>query len=257
MFMSSRVAVAVFASLVIAISAAAYADDAADAIINKGIKALGGEVKLAKSKATTSKVKGIFISGDNASEFKIEHTTDGLDRYRSTFEVDFDGNKFTTVTVIDDDKGWCKEGEMEVMELEGEELANEKRDHYSQSVALTLVQLKGRNSKFKTEAADDDKVGDKAAAGVKVTGPVGKDFTIYFDKVSGLPVKVVADMPDPESIGQEFTQESYFSDYKDFGGIKRAKRIEMKRGGETFIKLELLDVKTLDKVDDKTFAKPE
>ena len=62
MFKSGRAAVAVFASLVLAISAPAYADDAADAIINKGIKALGGEAKLAKAKATSSKVKGIFIS---------------------------------------------------------------------------------------------------------------------------------------------------------------------------------------------------
>jgi hypothetical protein len=176
---------------------------------------------------------------------------------RSTFEGDFRGDKFTRVTVIDGDKGWRKEGDMEVIELDGEELADEKWGHFSQSVALMLVSLKGKDLKFKTEAVGDEKVGDKLAAGVRVTGPDDKHFTIYFDKESGLPVKVVADLPDPESIGQEFTQETYFRDYKDFGGIKRAKRIEMKRGGETFIKLELLDVKTLDKVDDKTFAKPE
>jgi hypothetical protein len=250
-------AIVIFVSLVLAIAPPAWAADDADAIINQGIKALGGEARLAKAKATTSKIKGTFISGDNPSEFKIEQTTDGLDRMRSTYEEDFDGNKFTTVTVIDDDKGWHKLGEMEVMELEGEKLANLKRDFYSQLVPLTLVQLKGRDSKFKTEAVDDEKVGDKPAAGVKVTGPVGNDFTIYFDKETGLPAKVVADMPDSEFIGQEFTQETYFSDYKDFGGIKRAKKIEIKRDGETFIKIELLDVKVLDKVDDKTFAKPE
>ncbi|HVC92987.1 MAG TPA: hypothetical protein VND64_04815, partial [Pirellulales bacterium] len=195
-------------------------------------------------------------SGDDEIEFKIEQTTDGLDRMRSTYEEDFDGNKSTRVLVIDGDKGWSKEGEMEVMEMEEEELADEKHGIYSQSMALTLVPLKGKDPKFQTEAVGDEKVGDKPAAGVKVTPPVGKDFTIYFDKESGLPVKVVAVMSDPESIGQEFTQESYFSDFKDFGGIKQAKKIEMKRDGETFIKLELLDFKILDKVEDKTFAKP-
>jgi hypothetical protein len=245
----------VFASLVLAIASTASAAAAADAIINKGIKAMGGEARLAKARATTSKIKGTFISGDNASEFKAEHTTDGLDRMRTTSESDFGGNKFATVTVIDGDQGWIKQGEMEVMELEGEELANGKWGTFSQSVELMILQLK--DSKFKTEAVEDETVGDKPAAGVKVTAPGGKDFTIYFGKDSGLPVKVVADMPDPESIGQEFSQETYFSDYKDFGGIKRPKKIEMKRDGETFIKIELLDVKVLDKVDDKTFAKPE
>jgi len=51
----------------------AWAADAADAIINKGIKAIGGEARLAKARATTSKIKGTFISDGNASEFEAEH----------------------------------------------------------------------------------------------------------------------------------------------------------------------------------------
>ncbi len=81
-------------------------------------------------------------------------------------------------------------------------------------------------------------MGDTPAAGIKVIGPERKNFAIYFDKKTGLPVKAVADIPDPESPGQEFTQETYYSDYKDFGGIKRATKIELKRDGKTFIKME-------------------
>lgn len=251
------VALTTFASLIAAIAPPAWADDAADAIIDKGINAMGGEATLAKAKATTSKVKGTFALGDDAFEFKLETTTDGLDRMRSTFEVDFGGNKSTIVTVIDGDKGWRKESEMEVIEMEEEEVADQKWGIFSQSMHLMLVQLKGKRSKFRTEAVGDEKVGEKPAAGVKVTGIHDKDFTAYFDKESGLPVKVVAELPDPEAIGQEFTQKTYFSEYKDFGGIKQAKKVEMKRDGQTFIKMELLDFKVLDKVEDKTFAKPE
>ena len=53
-------AVVVFASLVLAIAPPVRADDAAEAIINKGINAIDGEATLAKAKATTSKVKGTF-----------------------------------------------------------------------------------------------------------------------------------------------------------------------------------------------------
>lgn len=248
-------AAVVFASLVLVIASTACADAAADAIINKGIEALGGEARLAKARATTSKVKSTVISGDSASVSKIEHTTDGLGRMRMTFEDDFDGYKFAAITVIDGDKGWVKEGEMEVVELQGQELADLKSGFFWQSVPFTLVELK--DSKFKTEVVGDVKVDGKPADGVKVTGPEGKDFAIYFDKKTGLPVKAVADEPDPESPGQEFTQEDYYSDYKDFGGIKRATKVEIKCDGETSIKMELLSLKVLDKVDDKTFAKPE
>jgi hypothetical protein len=245
----------IFAALVLAATSPALADDAADAIINKAIKAMGGEARLAK--ATTSKVKGTFALPDSAFEFTIEHTIDGIDRERSTFEGDFGGNKSTTVTVIDGDKGWIKVGAMEVRELEGEELADQKWALFSQSMHLALVPLKRKDLKFKTESVPDERVGDKPAAGVKVTGPDNKDFTIYFDKETGLPVKVVADLPDPGSPGQEFTQETYYRDYKDFGGVKWNKKSEIKRDGETFIEMELVDVKVLDKIDEKTFAKPE
>ena len=66
-------AAVVFASLVAAMTPPAWAADAADAIINKGIKAIGGEARLAKARATTSKIKGTFISDGNASEFEAEH----------------------------------------------------------------------------------------------------------------------------------------------------------------------------------------
>lgn len=91
-------AVVVFASIVLVLAPTSWADDEADAIINKGIEALGGEARLAKARATTSKVKSTVISGDNESVAEVEHTADGLDRMRSTAEEESDGNKFTTGT---------------------------------------------------------------------------------------------------------------------------------------------------------------
>ena len=90
---------------------------------------------------------------------------------------------------------------------------------------------------------------------LKATGPDGKEFTIYFDKTSGLPVKLVAKMVGFD--GQEYNEEQTYENYKDFGGIKKATKLEAKRDGENFLTSEITEFKVLDHVDPKTFSAPE
>ena len=123
---------------------------------------------------------------------------------------------------------------------------------YLDALPATLVPLKGKD--YKLEAAGEEKVDGKPALGIKVTGPDKKDFTLYFDKESGLPVKLVAKVSGFQ--GDEFTQETTYKDYKDFGGIKKATKHESKRDGEPFVTSEINEFKVLDKVDDKTFSEP-
>jgi hypothetical protein len=123
---------------------------------------------------------------------------------------------------------------------------------YLQVIPVTLVALKGKG--FKVKAAGDEKVGDKPAVVLEVTGPDDKTFKISFDKESGLPVKQVAKVIG--FMGEEFTQETTFGDYKDFGGIKKATKVEAKRDGEKFISQEITDFKPVEKVDAKTFDEP-
>ena len=54
----------------------------------------------------------------------------------------------------------------------------------------------------------------------------------------------------------EFTQETTFSDYKDFDGIKKATKVSSKRNGEKSADLEISEFKVLDNVDPETFARP-
>ena len=112
--------------------------------------------------------------------------------------------------------------------------------------------MKGKD--FKVEAAGEEKVGDKPAAVVKVTAPDKKDFKIFFDKESGLPVKVVADVVGFG--GEEYTQETTMENYKDWDGIKRPTKTESKRNGEKLVSVEITDFKVLDKVEPDTFAEP-
>jgi hypothetical protein len=227
-------------------------DKDAQAVIDKGIKALGGQEKLSAAKALSWKGKGKITFNDNENEFTSQTTVQGLDHVRSEFAGEFMGNKVKGVTVLNGDKGWRKFGDME-MEMDKAAVANEKRSLYLQVVPATLVALKGKG--FTVKAAPDEKVGGKPAAVLKVKGPDGKDFTLFLDKDSGLPVKQVAKVAG--FMGDEFTQETTFSNYKSFGGIKKATKVENKRNGKAFLVLEVTDFKALDKADPKTFAKPD
>src|SRR5262245_20222790 len=190
------------------------------AILDKAIKALGGEEKLSKVKAASWKTKGTISFGGSDNEFTGTSTVQGLDHLRSTFEGEFGGMKIEGVTVLAKDKAWRKFGDNQ-MELDGDALANEKRTVYLQVVPMTIVPLKGDG--FKVQAADEKKIGDKQTVGLKIMGPDKKDFTLYIDKESGLPVQSVAKVLG--FMGEEFTQETTFSDYKEFDGIKKATTI--------------------------------
>jgi zinc protease len=226
----------------------ARADDQdAKSILDKAIKALGGEEKLTNAAAHSWKANVKLHFGGGERDVESHVTASGLDHFRR----EFNSPQFTGILVIDGEKGWRKRRD-ETTELDADSLANEKRSAYLQLIPVTLMPLKDKG--FKLEAAGAEKVDGKPAVVLKVTAPDGKNFTLFFDKESGLPVKEVATMTSPA--GQEFSVESTFLDYKDMGGIKKATRIEVKSNGEPSSEMEITEFKILDKVDPETFAEP-
>jgi len=243
---------AVLVALFMCGSSAIRADDQdTKTTLDKAIMALGGEDKLSKATTVSWKSKGTITFNNNDNEISSRSTLQGLDHYRSEFDGKFGDNDVKGVVVLNGDKGWRKFGEND-MEMDADAVANEKRTIYINAIPTTLVQLKGTG--FKIEPAGEEKLGDKPAIAIKVTAPDGKDFKLYFDKESGLPVKLVAKVVGFQ--GEEYALETTYSDYKDFDGIKKATKVSSKRDGEKFVDLEITDFKVLDKVDPETFTQP-
>lgn len=243
-------------TLVCGFAGAVRADDAADAkaIVDKAIKALGGEEALGKVKAASWKAKTTRIFNGNESEGTTEVVMQDLDHYRQVITGQFNGNQFKGVTVISGDKGARKFGDMERTDLDGGALANQKRTAYLTIIPVTILNLRDKN--FKLEPIAEEKVGDKPAVGLNVIAPDKRDFKIYFDKESGLPVRTVAKVMGFGNQG-EFTQETDYTDYKDMGGIKKATKSVAKRNGERFVTTEITEFKVLDKVEPKLFTEVE
>jgi hypothetical protein len=249
-----RIALATLIAAFVAVAGARSNADEAEVkvVLEKAIQALGGEAKLAKAASFSRRGKGTITIQGNDNDFTSATTYQGIDHYRNEFEGDFNGNPIKGTVILNSDKAWRKFGDNKT-EMDVNGVANEKRNAYLQTVPVTILPLKGKE--FKVESAADENIGDKPAAVLKVATTDGKTFTIAFDKASGLPVRVVATVAGFQ--GQEFSQETTYSEYKDFDGIKRATKIESKRNGEKFLKQEITDVKVLDNVDPKTFAEPE
>jgi hypothetical protein len=231
---------------------AARADEPVSAVLDKAIKALGGEEKLAAAKAVTWASKGTIHLGDSENPFTSSATAQGLDQYAGKFSGEFNGMPFEGVTVIDGSKGWRKFAEM-TTELDEDGLAMEKRNVYLRLVPTLIVPLKGPG--FKTESDGEEKEGDITHNVVKVTATDGKDFRIYFDKESGLPVKVVATVAG--FMGDESEQVMRLKDYKDFGGIMKATKLEVTRDGAPFVDETVTEFKSHASVDAGAFKEPE
>jgi hypothetical protein len=224
----------------------------ANATIDKAIQALGGQEKLDKAKTLSWTSKGTitFMGADNPAT--IRSTVQGLDHRRDEIDGEFGGMQIKGASVLAGDKGW-RVFAGQKMELDKNSVADEKQSIYLDIIPITMVALKG--SGFKSEPIAEIKVGDNPAVGLKVTGPDGKEFSLYFDKESGLPVRRVAKVTGFD--GQPFNQETTYSDYQEMGGIKKATKVSSKRDGEKFIEQQITEFKILDRVDPKTFDEPQ
>jgi len=229
------------------------ADDAdtIKAVLDKGIKALGGEEKIAKYPGLMLKGSGKFYEGDKNYAFSGTWYTQGLDKSRTTITVvDIKGEKSVEITVVNGAKGWVKGDDTK--ELDKEALGEEKENLYFNWVT-SLVPLKGKE--YKLTLLGESKVNDKPAVGITVASKGHRDIKLFFDKDSGLLVKAERKVRDLEN-KKDVTEEVVFGDYKDVDGLKVAMKYQSKWDGKNRADAEMSEAKVYEKVDAKWFEKP-
>lgn len=238
----------------VAVAAPGRAADDADArkIIEKAVKAHGGQAALEKYAGTTTKFKGTFHGQGDGMPMTGTVTTEGADKQRIEIEVEAGGQTIPILIVLAGDKGWTKVVK-ELKELDKDEVAEAKEQAHAGWVS-TLAPLKGKQFTF--ASVGEIKVGDKPAVGVKVSSKGHRDVDLYFDKETGLLVKTEARVKD-DMTGQEVTEESFPTDYKDVQGTKQSMKFTVKRNGKPFMEGEVTAVELFEKLDAGTFAKPE
>jgi hypothetical protein len=231
----------------------AAADDQAEAkaLIDKAVKAAGGADKVGKLTAATWKGKGGFTDGNKQIDFTTEGTVQGLDKGRSEMEANFDGMTMKITIVLSGDKAWAEvmgqakdapEGIVPII----------RQDFYAIRLGQNPLLLKDKA--FTLKPVGEIKIGDRPALGVQVSHKDYKDLNFFFDKETGLPAKV--EMLVKEEDGKDVNHELYFSEPKEFDGVKHFSKLLLHRDGKKTFEVEVSEVKAADKVDEALFKKP-
>jgi hypothetical protein len=229
----------------------APAGEAARAVIEWAVQALGGEEKLAKLQAVRTKAKGTVALEGGPAPLTTEIVSQWPSRTKTTIQVEIEGEKVTIVRVLNGNKAW-QHANGETQELDAQEVAAlQARVH--ETYVHTLVPLL-RDKAFSLSPLGEAAVGGRPAVGVKVTAKGQKDVALYFDKGSGLLVKSACWGLNP-TLG-EITRETFYSDYQEKDGLKQPRKFMTRHNGEKYMEMEVTEFQILDRVDASEFVLP-
>jgi hypothetical protein len=229
-----------------------HAEEKPEAIIEKAIAAQGGAAKVAKLRTMRIKVEGTtnLVLGMAATPFTLEDTWQMPGQYKSVATLELImGTKFTQIQVIDGDKGWI-EFNGKTQDMPKEAVAEMKEQKYAEDLdRLGFLKEKG----YDLSMLEEIKISEKPALGILVKAKGHRDVKLYFDKDTGLLVKRVNTLNEPD---KEVVQEVFFSDYQEKDGLKHYRKIVAHRDGKKAIEAKVTELEFFDKLDDKVFAKP-
>ena len=244
------------AVVALAACGAAHAEDKneAKAVIDKAIKATGGEEMLAKGKAFTFTMKGKFYGMGDGIDYTGEIAVQVPDKSRVKIDGEIEGKKVTFfIQVVNGDKVWRKVGDNTEEITDKDKLAEVKEERYADQLNSLLPLVKDKD--FKLELLGEVTVDDKPALNVRVGHKGNRDVNLIFAKDSGLLVKTERTVKE-EATDKEVLQETIYSDYKEVGGVKHPMMMVISRDGKKYVEAALSDFEVKDQLDASEFAKP-
>jgi photosynthetic reaction center cytochrome c subunit len=224
--------------------------DAALATIDAAVKAQGGADALAKAQSVIRTATGVTSAGDKEAPFTDEFVTALPDRFRLTLDIGAGAQKARIILVVNGDKGWQSTGGM-VAEIGKTRLEELREEAYANWVA-TLTPLQ-KDKDFDLTPLPEEKLNGQAVLGVKVAHKGHADVTLYFDKGSGLLIRLVRQA---KEAGAAFEQQFVYADYKEFDGVKLPTKQTESRGGKKFTELSGIAYKFPKVLDESAFSKP-
>lgn len=231
----------------LAAPAAVQADerDKALEVVEKAIKAHGGAEALNKATMRSRSVEGAVTLGGE-TRISAEETVHFPDRCRVELMLQ---QRNRVVLVLNGKKGWMQAGATQEM---AKETLKEKQEELYVWWVMNLTPLV--KDEFQLKPLDDAKVKDQDASVVQASRKGSPTVRLFFDKKSGLLIKIARRATES---GLAVTKEYYYSDHKEFDGVKMpTKEIVFLNGSAKLSEVKFSNYKVLSRVEDKLFEKP-
>ena len=240
------------APLLCLLAAAPLRADEAKDLLDRAIKAQGGEQKLKAAHAVTFKTKGTIQANGIQVELGGDATAQGAGLVRWNVSFTAMGRTESGVIVVTPEKIWGKGGNRPTEEAPAE--AAFIRDVF-RTIRLPQDLTALRDKDVTLSHLGELKVDDRTALGLKVAVKGRPDVDLFFDKETALPLRAEIHILEPGD-ANETTYGFYFTDYKDVNGVKLFARVALKRDDQVSMEMEFSDFRLQEKFDDTMFAKP-
>lgn len=230
----------------------AWAQDDTEGLIEKAIRAHGGEAALAKLNSVRIKVEGDaeFVPGQPPVPIVVEDVWQMPNCYKTTSHLAFQGQKVSQTLCINGD-GWAQvNGRVQPFPPEG---VKEMKEQLWAENFDRLLPL--RDKSLKLTRISDSKVDDRPVAGIQLEAEGHRAVRLYFDKENGLLVRREHEVRG--NAGRLVAQAVVFSGFEDKGGVKHWTKITAYRDGKRYITATLRELETNRKTDATEFAKPD
>lgn len=186
------------------------AEEEPRAVIDRAMKAVGGEAKLMQGKAVLLKVKGTIHAPEGSYPFTAVVHSQLPGQYKHDMVYDKGNLKVAQIQVYQNDNLSIRV-DNQVLNLDAQLRDALLKGRYAESLT-GLTMLKDRDVTL--TSVGQAPVEKKPALGIKVTAKDRPDVQMLFDKETGLLVKTEHKQMDPRT-RQEVVQEMLYDDYRE------------------------------------------
>ena len=220
-------------------------------IIDKAIRAHGGEEKLAGLSTITLKERMVY---PDAGTWDTQIVVELPGRYRSERTISSGGKSSTWLIVLDGERGWMKQDEV-VTPYPSSLIASFFKYTIPYEGPRSILRLRARQKKPACQftTAGEGTVEGRPAVGLRMKLEGGPEATWYFDKETGLLLK--EEQRTKRFEGEDTVVETLYGDYQTLDGFPMARKVTSRRDGKLAYTRELVDFKAATP-GEGAFAKP-
>ncbi len=227
------------------------ADDESRAVIEKAVRAHGGEDKLAKLRVLQMKSKGTVVVNGSTAMFTADSCRQLPDRSKVNMQLEIGDVKLQLVQVQNGKLAWSRL-EDQTEELQDERLAEQQARTHQLQVQSLLPLLKDKA--YNLSLLGEIKVNDRPAVGVRAAFKGQADINLYFDKEHGLLLK--CERRGLSLAQQEISLETFFGEYKEIDGLKQPMKLLIHQDGKLYMEMQVTELRFEESIDASEFARP-